>query len=290
MNTPLGDKLLNYCVGAQHLFIVAPYIKANALTRILDAVGDIESLLCITKWDPHDLTVGVSDIECRTIVKERGGSFRLHPYLHAKYYRINDVVLIGSANLTFSAMGWSPQSNLEILSMPGKDFNVCAFQRSLLEEAREINDDEFARWEALTNIKTQRDSMTNYGRPTLDTWRPITRDPRNLDLAYRGREYEIASFDEQQAAQRDIQALQIPLGLTEDQVRIWVSVCLLAAPFTNSVIRLQDADPIGASRLLSKSHGLGSMEARRNMETVQNWLSFFTPETFERIHRTPSNG
>ena len=192
-----GTVLRGHCSDAQNIAIVAPYIKADALTMILGVVSPVASLVCITRWKLYDLTVGASDSECRTIVKEFGGSFRLHPSLHAKYYRIDDVVLIGSANLTSSAMGWSPQSNLEILCRPGNDFDECAFWQELLKDSREISDDEFRRWEAIVKINARSEWANAVNQPRLDSWRPTTRDPRHLELSYQGREDEIASFDEQ---------------------------------------------------------------------------------------------
>lgn len=277
MSNRAGDALSRLCSGAQHLVIAAPYIKASALATVLADVDPAAALICITRWNPHEIAVGVSDTECRTIVTERGGSFRLHPSLHAKYYRIDDAILIGSANLTSSAMGWSPHSNLEILCRPGDDFDALAFQRELLEQAREVSDDEFAHWKAITQINFPGHlTITPDGQPLLDAWRPATRDPRHLGLAYRGREGEIASFDEQQAARRDIQAILIPPGLTDDHVLSWVSACLLAAPFTNAVIRLQNMAAASASRSLAKTYGLSVTEARRDMETVRNWLAFLS--------------
>ncbi len=278
----LGDMLSSICSGAQHLIIAAPYIKADAFTRVLADVSPAASLICITRWNPHDLVAGVSDTECRTIVAERGGSFRLHPSLHAKYYRIDDVILVGSANLTSSALGWSIQSNLEILCRPGDDFNVDAFQQFLFEGAREIGDKEFAHWESIAKIGAQDTRNATGGQPRLDTWRPATRDFRNLELSYQGRKDEIASFDEQREARRDIQDLLIPPGLTDEQVRMWASACLLAAPFTNTVIQLHNMDVPSASRSLSETYNLSVTEARRDMETVQNWLAFLTPETLTR--------
>ena len=277
-----GKVLNSLCLGAHNLFIAAPYIKADALSKVLAGVSPAASLVCITRWSPHDLAAGASDPECRTIVTERRGSFRLHPSLHAKYYRIDNVVLIGSANLTASAMGWSPQPNLEILCRPGDDFDACTFQQHLLEGAREISEAEFTVWEAIRNIGAQYNSAITHDQPMFDTWRPATRDPRHLKLAYRDREDEIASYDEKQAAQRDIQSLQIPAGLTDDQVREWISACLLATPFTNSVIRLHGRDTLVASRLVAAEYNLGTPEARRAMETVQNWLAFFAPEIVTR--------
>ena len=274
-----GDELICLCAGARHLVIAAPYIKADALTKVLAEVSPEASLVCITKWNLQDLVVGASDIECRTIVSRFGGSFRLHPSLHAKYYRIDDVVLVGSANLTSSAMGWSRQPNLEILCRAGDDFDAGTFQQFLLKDAREISDQEFLRWEVVAKANVQSNSPVTDRQPLLDNWRPSTREPRHIELAYQGRGEAIASLDEQRAAEQDILTLLIPQGLTDEQVSAWVSVYLLEAPFTNSVIQLQNMESLKASRLLADIYNLGITDARRDMETVHNWLAFFAPET-----------
>ena len=278
MTGGLGKVLLEMCSSAQRLFIAAPYIKMDALDTVLTDAKSIDSLVCITRWRPEDIIVGVSDVGCRALVTERRGSFRLHPSLHAKYYGIDDVVLVGSANLTSSAMGWVPQPNVEILCRAGDDFDVHEFERELLRDSREISDVEFARWEALGKIDARSRREIIGAQLPLAAWRPATREPRNLVLAYRGRGEEIASFDEQKAARRDIQALSIPMGMTDDAVKAWISICLLASPFTNSVIGLNDSDTPNVAKLLSETYGLGATEARRDMETVQNWLSFLKPE------------
>lgn len=279
MYVPPGDMLDSLCSAAQHLVIAAPYIKADALVRILGEASSAASLTCVTRWNPHDLAVGASDAECRTIVIERGGLFMLHPSLHAKYYRIDDVVLVGSANLTASAMGWSTQPNLEILCRAGDDFDTREFERKLLQDAREISDDEFARWEAIAKIDRLSEHNIPGIQPQLDTWRPLTRDPRHLELAYRGQEEDIASSDEQQAAVHDIQSLLIPPDLTDEHVRMWVSTYLLTAPFTNAVIHLQTTEEQNPAHILANAYGLSITQARRDMETVHNWLVHLAPET-----------
>ena len=138
-----GDMLSSDCSGAQNITLAAPYLKADALLRVLKVVDSKASINCITRWIPHDLAIGASDIDCRTIITERGGSFRLHASLHAKYYRADNIVLIGSANLTSSGMGWSSSPNLEILCRPGDEFDAEGFQAYLCEESREISDVEF---------------------------------------------------------------------------------------------------------------------------------------------------
>ena len=275
-----GDLVTRLCSNAQSVVIVAPYIKADALSRVLATINAEASLTCVTKWDPHDLAVGASDVECRSLVIGSGGSFRLHPSLHAKFYRIDNVVLIGSANLTSSALGWSEQPNLEILCQAGDDFDSWAFQQELLKDAREISDDEFLRWESIAKIAASRVGAMAGIQPRLDIWRPRTRDPIHLELSYRGREDQIASLDEQNAARRDLRALAMPSELTNDEVRMWATACLLAAPFTNSVIQLTHTIDVAASyQSLARTYDLNMTEARRDMETVQSWLALLAPET-----------
>ena len=279
-----GDLLTRLCSNAQSLVVAAPFIKADALSRVIANVNTPATLVCITRWSPHDLAVGASDTKCRNLVADFGGSFRLHPSLHAKYYRIDDVVLIGSANLTSSAMGWSPHPNLEILCRAGDDFDARAFQQNLLNESREISDGELLRWEGVANISRRLESEVTSGLPRVDSWRPKTRDPLHLELSYKGREDEIASLDEQRAARQDLQTLQMPPSLSEEEVRTWATCCLLAAPFTNSVIRLrQTTDASESYQVLARAFGLNLTEARRDMETVQNWLAFLAPETLREL-------
>ena len=276
-----GTLLNSLCAGANQLVIAAPYIKADALARVIEQLDSGACLTCITRWSIDDLGAGASDLECRTSVLAHGGSFQLYPSLHAKYYRIDYEVLVGSANLTASAMGWSRQPNLEILCRPGKDFDAHAFEQSLLDGAREVSDHEFARWETSVNIFAESDRQDSIVQPSLDDWRPTTRDPRHLELAYQGQHDQIASLDEQRAAIRDIELLRIPPGLSARQVQTWASVCLLATPFATAVLGARHMDIVSASQTLAEVYALSLADARRDMETVQNWLAFLAPDTLE---------
>ena len=273
-----GSKFLDLCTGATTVTIVAPYIKTDALIKTLDVIKPDAQLTCVTQWTPHDLTSGASDADCRSIIKGVGGRFLLHSSLHAKYYRFDDAVLVGSANLTSSAMGWTPQPNFEILCHPGDDFDVAEFESELLKDARQITDEEFLQWKSLEKI-SERNDNTSILYPRIDNWKPATRDPRHILMSYQGQENEIASFDEQRATRLDLRELVIPPGLTNEEIQVWMSTCLLAASFTNSVIKLIDNPDVTASyQFLANKYGLGLTEARRDMETVQNWLVYFVPE------------
>ena len=269
-----GDILSRLCQDAANLVLVAPYIKVDALARILAAIEPSASLTCITRWKAQDILIGASDVQCRTTIKEYGGTFRLHSSLHAKYYRIDDVVLVGSANLTNTALGWSTNPNLEILCTPGPDFDVGAFEQYLFKNSREVSDADFAYWQAIACVDLKGGSAAFTENMRVQTWRPATRDPKNLIMAYQGEINQIASLDEQGAAQRDIDILKLPPALTGTQIRDWALGYLLAAPFTDSVIQHRNIDPVIATQILSKTYGLDVTEARRSMEAVQNWLTF----------------
>lgn len=177
-------------------------------------------------------------------------------------------------------MGFPRQPNLEILCRAGDDFDSLAFEQELLDEARELSDDEFLRWEAIAEVAARRQLELPGRQPQLDTWRPRTRDPLHLELSYAGRGDEIASFDEQRAARRDVQALLLPPNLNSEEVRLWATACLLAAPFTNTVIQLgRTTDAPASYQSLATTYGLSMTEARRAMETVQNWLALLAPGT-----------
>ena len=270
----LGDALKGICREAKDIIIVAPYIKADALLRILSDIDADVSLVCVTRWQVQDIVLGASDIESRTILQEFGGIFRLHPSLHAKYYRADEKVLVGSANLTYSALGWSAAPNMEILCTAGEDFDAVAFERQLLDDSREISNKEFARWQSIERTDFQSSLLSVSNSPYLDTWRPLTRNPENFLLAYKGLTDEIASTDEQRAALRDLDTLQVPVDLTDEQVENWVSRCLLASQFVQTVLQMPNVDAIADANSLAYTYSLNVTDARRSIETIQTWYRY----------------
>ena len=277
VETPLGESLRRICLEAEHIVLAAPYIKADALSRVVGEVSGDASLTCITRWQVEDIATGVSDLECYSIIRAIGGVFRLHPNLHAKYFHADEHILIGSANVTNTALGWATEPNVEILCSPGPDFDAVTFEAMLVEGSREIGNREFSRWQSIqaTISQDERNEFSKHSWSHLNSWRPMTRDPADLLLAYRGLDEVIASSDELNAAKRDLDVLQLAHGLTGQDVENRISIAFLNTPFVQDVLKSQDADVTSISRSLAERYTLSVTDARRGIEAVRNWFAFF---------------
>ena len=225
---------MNYCSAARSVVLVAPYIKLDALRMTLDRVDRTAELRCVTRWTPLDVSLGASDVACRSLVTGRNGSFRLHSSLHAKYYRADDHVVIGSANLTMSGLGFSDSSNLEILTRAKTSFDWVGFENRLLRESREVTDDEFTMWEQMPSTSV---GLPDIGFPVLDLsqWIPQTRDPDYLWLAYSGS--SPPSDEQYRLALEDLDALKVPSGLDKRAFDEWLYATIAFSPFVSFVLR-----------------------------------------------------
>ncbi|MXW24725.1 MAG: hypothetical protein F4Z77_00245 [Dehalococcoidia bacterium] len=216
--------------------------------------------------------MGASDVECRSLVVARGGRFLLHQRLHAKYYRLGDAVLIGSANLTAAGMGYSAPANTEILCAPSLTFDFADFERALLADAREVDDTEFMRWQAIERLPVTRRGNTEL---TADEWRPLTREPINVWLVYAGRAAAVVSADERTRAWQDLDALQLPPGLDRPDFDTIVSAALLSSAAVADVLRVNGLpDEVAWTELAIRWKTTRSV-AQRSRETAWNWIATF---------------
>jgi len=101
--------------GERRAVVVAPFIKADALTRILADVPSAATLLVYTRWRVDEVAAGVSDPQILEAVEARGGEVWLCDELHAKLFVADGRALVGSANVTAAALGLSRRPNLELL-------------------------------------------------------------------------------------------------------------------------------------------------------------------------------
>ncbi len=258
---------------ASEILLVAPYIKVGALQKLLQIIGAEAHIVCISRWTPEDVITGATDIEVKRTVEGIGGTFRLHPNLHAKYYRFDDGILVGSANLTQAALGYARGANLEILCPPGREFDASRFEQELVAGSRLVSDEEMSTWEAL--LQLPRDKPFHFGAEDSH-WRPLTRDPEYVWLAYAGTPEQIIDGEQQPLANQDLNRMNVPAGLSRETFNLCVRACLLSSPFVNAVLQHNGYSDDGEVRLhIATTWGMSERDAARAIETANFWVMAF---------------
>jgi hypothetical protein len=113
----LGDTLLNACASAtREIILIAPFIKLEALRQVISRAAPTVSVTVVVRFLPCDIAAGVTDPQIvEEMLNRPQSTIKMLPRLHAKIYRFDEALFIGSANLTGAALGWSRSPNLEVL-------------------------------------------------------------------------------------------------------------------------------------------------------------------------------
>ena len=109
----LGNALEN---STQSVVILSAYVKAIGVDWLKEKIGE-KDIKCtiVARWDKGDLAQGSSDLECYYLAKENGWTFKVLKDLHAKVMLVDDDILfVGSPNLTGRGMSLVPVANQEI--------------------------------------------------------------------------------------------------------------------------------------------------------------------------------
>lgn len=280
----------------KELLLVAPFIKVNTLQKLLENIHEQVYVKCVTRWRSDEIIAGVSDLEVWLLIRNRPNStLWLRSDLHAKYYRGDQQVLIGSANLTDAALGWSRQPNLELL-VPTNiqlEFEQLLFAGSVLvddsiyEHIRDIVDNIREQTPIQPPTTTIELSDEEVGEIVpIEEWLPMLRHPEKLYTAYIG-ELDQLGTGTRIAAIRDLGILDIPLGLSKDAFEASVGVQLLQQPIIRQVDQfVTTPQRFGAVRDFLKGLPCRSQEgfdADFAWQTLMRWLVYFLPNRYSSV-------
>ena len=109
----LGNALEN---STKSVVILSAYVKAIGVDWLKEKIGE-KDIKCtiVARWDKGDLAQGSSDLECYSLAKENGWTFKVLKDLHAKVMLVdNNILFIGSPNLTGRGMSLVPVPNKEM--------------------------------------------------------------------------------------------------------------------------------------------------------------------------------
>lgn len=283
-----GDRLVEHLAAAtKEVLICAPFIKAGVLTSLLQAVPSPISVRVVTRWIPVEIAVGVSDLEVFDVVAARpGAKLELLDRLHAKIYVADSVALVGSANLTGAALGWSSKPNLELLTplvVTDEAVHRCLDQ---LDEARPATVEERDRVRELADkIKVPELDLVSDSTSTAPAvlWLPQLAAPARLYQAYVPQTRDRVTSSVLEAALSDLDALGIPDGLAEPAFRQAVADAFERMPAVQRLLvaaadDLRDADGADIIRQMPVEKAL---DAEQQWLIVREWMTSFLSDRYE---------
>lgn len=284
-----GEALARLVGSVERRFVaIAPYVTDVALARVLGGLRNGTDLLVITRWDPLDVALGVSDTRVLPRVTSRGGRLLLHPRLHAKLFLADDrCALVGSANVTEKALGFANESNAELLvHIEPIPASLHVFLRWLEKSAVEATD-ELRR--AVEMRAAEFDSIRTGPRGSSCTvqltinreWYPSFRFPERLFAIYHS--LSCALNEEQRAALDDLSEIGVPDEMDESSFLEHVRKFLLSLPH---ILEL-DAFLLQRRRfgeltawIKNRDPGIPHTDAQRTLQTLIRWLTYFLPERY----------
>ena len=293
----LGDELLGICKAAEdEIVLCSAFVKNSTLERILDVRWHPNvKLTCVCRWRPADIVSGASDIEIFSTLKAaKNCRFFVHPFLHAKYYRADDKVLSGSANLTNRGLGFVYPRNLELLVPDSADKHVFErFERRLFHECVVASDSLLAAVEEEVGVMLASADSNNGPSPAEgryeeeSVWVPLCAAPDRLYDVYKGRGESAMLSRTYQDACRDLQFLDITKGLDRAGFIAAVRFRMHTAPLVIAVLDELErpvSDSVGRELIMSIA-GSESLkyQAEQHWRIVKTWLlQFLSDQVRER--------
>lgn len=251
MSNITGEILTTLCKHAKkEVFLAAPFIKTNSLKRILVSIPvEIDTITIVTRWIPSEIASGVSDLEVFDLLKSRPNTkLLLHPCLHAKYYRVDNRCLIGSANITAKALGWCATPNIELLVEANPDDSLIkeleiklksqgVIATELVRDAIQKEVDALREKMAEVSIEVNQEDQ-NISR----MWLPVCNKPEYLFKIYSRQDTSSLLNSIVNAGKHDLDVLNLLPGMTEVDFKKYVAAIFEQTPAAQEIYtRLKDS-------------------------------------------------
>ena len=275
----------------QEVILCAPFIKAEVLRIILEAVPQVVPVRIVTRWRAAEVAVGVSDLEVYDIVTERRlTELRLLNSLHAKLYVADENCLVGSANLTAAALGWRKNANLEILlptTRSNRDVQYLVESLAMAVPATYQIREEIEKQAAAlgaTLLDEGGDIGVDDVQRLLVPWLPRCAAPDKLFTVYKDPNTTDVVAGTLWEAAADLNDLAPPPGMNQDAFNACIGETLLRLPsfcqiFDKIAGRLTDAD--GAALIADLRPDLFQSDLQKQWQIVRDWIGIFCKDRFE---------
>ncbi len=314
MLTIYGQVLLNLCEKATNqVVLAAPFIKEQILKSLLQSIPLEPEVTIITRWIPEEVAQGVCDLGIFDLANQRPKTqLLLHPCLHAKYYRVDSRCLIGSANLTATALGWCSVPNIEILlEVSPVEHGLPQFEKMLFDQSLQAT--EIIRKsveQAVEELRNRASAIPIYHHLNELTenqfrlgWLPTCISPEYLFKIYSGTNPSSLLTSTVDTGRHDLSSLSIIPGLPEDNFNRYIVAILDQTPVVQEISSLSKDSAITSETAITivgkVMDGIPNPvydDAETYWLVLKKWLLYFFPghyriraetEVFEQAREIP---
>ena len=287
-----GDRIKSLINGAKkEIILCSPFIKAKVLESILESAPTGIPVRIITRWRPSEVAAGLSDLTVFDIAKDRPNTeLALLYHLHAKIYVADEKCLVGSANLTASALGWCSNPNLEILICSTNSNPDVKFLLSGLSMAKpatfQIRSEIENQIAKLSNLKLDEgiDVDPDFATQFTAPWLPRCATPDKIFDIYRDRSTSIVVDETRADAISDINVLLPAGGMNRKDFYSFVREALYQFPSFQQILnqipaKLSDAE--GEAIISDIRPELSQPDLQKQWQIVRDWIVTFFRSEFE---------
>lgn len=295
MSYSTGEALTNLCQHAKNeVILVAPFIKASSLKKILASIPmDTEAITIITRWIAIEIVTGVSDLEVYELIKSRPNTqLLLHPCLHAKYYRVDNRCLVGSANITAKALGWCATPNIELL-IEANPAEEAIKKLEIKLKTQAIVATELIRDAMQKEVNSLRENIANRviednlaDSTTNSAWLPICNRPEYLFKIYSNQNTSHLLNSTVNSGKQDLDVLNLLPGMTEPDFKKFIAAILDQTPAAQEIYTLSKDSGITSEaaetiilKYCKEIHN-PSYNSETYWQIFKSWLMYFFPDLY----------
>ncbi len=271
------------------ILLVSPFITKKLLVDLLESVNPNVKVTLVTRFRILDLLGGFNDLSIFEYFKERENMhLRLLHSLHAKYYRGDSNVILGSGNLTYKGLSPGGSGNAEVMlklnsSIQGvQEFEANLISQSTVPNEQQINE---LRGQLIELKATKKENavLIELAKENLlsetSTWVPQCQMPNCLYEVYCDRVSEI-DIEVVSEAKADLAYLALPGGLDQINFRINVRIALQQTKVINlilSELNLHHVIDVSTCREIVTATFKGdlSTDIDQIWQTYVRWLDIF---------------
>lgn len=276
------------------ILLVAPFIKVDSLRKIFASIPpEVEKIIVITRWIPKEIASGVSDLEIFDLITKRpNATLLLHPCLHAKYYRADTRCLVGSANITATALGWCPIANIELLVEVSPEVTIIQdMERHLLtysitatESIRAAMQIEVDDLKLKMKDRTIEKDESELGLAPI--WLPTCNKPEYLYKIYSRHDTASLLSSVVKAGELDISALSLLPGMSEDSFQKYISAIFESTPVALEILEItkgSGASDEAAEAIIKKycdQMAFPIYDSELYWAIFKKWILYFFPKRY----------